>query len=131
MSRIEIDLTSAITCHGPSCSNATDISRHHKGYDSLIGRYNHNIARQYSLYLDCVPLCPECHCTIHYHYQKLVRNHRDWSASGVLKLRAKLIKYCDKWLKGSIKLKKPTKKFKQQFISSYRSWKTLNSQTKR
>lgn len=130
MSQISLDLTDAITCHGPGCTHATDISRHHKGYDSLIGRYNDGVARRYSLYLDCVPLCPECHCLIHYHYQKIVRAHRDWSASGVLKLREKLIRYCDKWLSGKLKLKKPPKKFKQQFLKGYREWKKLNSLSK-
>lgn len=128
--RIQIDLTNAITCHGPACSNAQDVCRHHKGFDSLIGRYNSGVASRYLLYLDCVPLCPECHCLIHYHYQKLVRSHRDWSASGVLKLRAKLIKYCDKWLAGNLKLKRPPKKFKQQFMRGYREWKKLNSLSK-
>lgn len=79
------------------------IDRHHKGYDSLTGRYNKSIGFRYHEFLDCVELCVECHCEIHLVYQPYVDKWINRSPKGAAKFRKKLIEVCDQWLAGKIK----------------------------
>ena len=104
--RLRIDLTEVPHCSKCKTSKVV-ISRHHMGYDSYLGIYNRRIARDYDKFLDCTPLCDECHMEIHWIYIPIVKDWKVWTFAGVAVLRAKLIEVCLAWLNGVHPLHKP------------------------
>lgn len=117
MTRITIDFTNEPRCE--KCNTVGKmISRHHMGYDSLVALYNKKIRDTYHLFEKCCRLCDECHMEIHWLYLPIVRRHKNWSPSGVLNLRARLIQVCKKWLKGEYQLLTPvSSEFRQKWTT--------------
>lgn len=80
------------------------ISRHHMGNDGLLKLFSPQLAQDYDLFLDCCPLCDECHMMVHWIYQtQIVRV--PWtmlSQKAILRHRTKFIRLCQRWLKGKI-----------------------------
>lgn len=122
MPRLQIDLRDARGC-ARSAAHSGPFHRHHKGHDGLIGRFVPAVARKYQLFLkdDCVPLCEACHKEIHFNYQPIIARHDDFSIKGAMRLRVKLIRYCNLWLAGKVKVRKPTKEFLESWEISNRA----------
>lgn len=105
-------------------STAPPLFRHHKGCDGLLGRYNRGIAANYHRWLDCILLCLEHHCEIHYIYNKQVLNK--WlnrTPSGARRIRRHLIKVCDKWLEGKMKPVEVPAEYRAEFEDRFETWK--------
>ena len=116
MSRvITVDPTGALTlCH--KCrKTGVPISRHHKGNDAFLSIYNWRIRRDYDKFLDCVPICDDCHMEIHWLYKPFEESHTDWSVKGTFALRTLLIDVCDQWLSGSLTPEKQGRPITQEF----------------
>lgn len=131
---VTVDTKGAKCCTkcGVPSSPKTPITRHHKGFDSLMGKYNRGIARGYMAFRDCVDLCLDCHCTIHYIYEGYLATDK-WinrSPAGARLMRDTLIGVCDRWLKGAIATPKVTKAYKKQFLASWEEWKVAESEKK-
>lgn len=123
MPRLRIDLSATRGCRGPGCSSAGPLHRHHKGHDGLIGRFVPWVARRYQLFRkeDCVDLCADCHKYIHFNYLPIIKRHDNWTIKGAMRLRVKLTTYCNQWLAGKIKGKKPTKEFLESWEMGQRA----------
>jgi hypothetical protein len=129
---VSVDTKDAKCCAkcGVPSSTRTPITRHHKGYDSLMGQYNRGIAKGYMAFRDCVNLCLDCHCTIHYIYEPYLTKWLNHSAAGARLMRTTLIGICDRWLKGAIATPKVPKTYKRQFLASWEVWKLAESERK-
>lgn len=123
MRLIHVDTTEARECKNPRCSRTeTRLNRHHKGYDSLVGRYNIGIGTRYASFQDCVDLCLECHAIIHYIYEPYVAQWVNRSPNGAKHFRKVLIKVCDDWLAGKLKTPKVPKRYIREFRENYEEW---------
>lgn len=80
------------------------ISRHHMGNDGLLRIYSAKIAEDYSKFLDCCPLCDECHMTIHWIYDHYCSRLllRLAPVRAIKRYRTKFIRICQRWLKGKL-----------------------------
>lgn len=98
------------------------IFRHHKGCDGYLGHFNKGILGNYKKYLDCVHLCFECHCTVHYIYERWLQNWVNRTPLGAKKMRKILIGVCDDWLAGRIKTPQVPTAYKTNFRRSHAEW---------
>ena len=126
--KVQINTEEVYACSFPNCKR-TPVYRHHKGCDNFIGRFNRSIMAQYYLYLDCVNVCDKHHMMIHYCYGRIIKAHVDFTPSGVLVLRTKLIEYCDRLLAGKAKLRKPSKEFVKEWRRRRRRWLRMRKQS--
>lgn len=128
--RITIDTTDTRTVCQKCERTGIIISRHHKGFDSYVGRFNAKVRREYQQFHDCCPLCDDCHMEIHWLYLPFVQ---EWQAAGVftpkaaLALRTLLIDVCDQWLSGSLTPEKQGRPVSQEFK---KQWKVSSSLTR-
>lgn len=130
--RVTVDTTSTHWCAkcGLPSSKSTPITRHHKGYDSLVGKFHRGISLRYLSWLDCVYLCLECHCIIHFIYEPYLEKWINRSPMGANLMRSTLIGVCDKWLSGAIATPKIPKAYRKQFFQSWESWKLSEEERK-
>lgn len=98
------------------------IYRHHMGCDSYVGIWNKGILYNYRKWLDCVDLCEDCHCEIHFIYEPYIGNWINRTARGAVVMRAKLIEVCREWLAGKIKTPKIPAGYKKDFHRSLLAW---------
>ena len=118
---VQVDTTQTKGCK--SCGRSdTPIYRHHKGFDSLTGQWNKAILYAYGEYKDCVDLCFDCNCEIHFIYEPYIEKWFNHTPQGARAFRAKLITVCDEWLSGKIPRKKVPKAYYRQFLHSLRKW---------
>lgn len=103
-------------------TSAPPIFRHHKGCDGLLGRFSKNILRRYHEWLDCVYLCMDCHCAIHFIYERWFKNWMNYTPGGANKLRGILIGVCDDWLADRLKTPTVPKKYQREFRKSHAIW---------
>lgn len=120
--RITVDTSEAFETECNKCHQRKSIYRHHKGFDSLTGLYNKAIGYRYYKWLDCVRLCEDCHCEIHFIYERYVKNWVNRTAKGAKQFRDVLIGVCDDWLAGRIKSPTVPKAFRKQFHQSLLAW---------
>lgn len=120
---VQLDTSETRGCLNPRCShNEYRLNRHHKGYDSLVGRYNIGIGRAYEHFKDCVDLCLECHAIIHFIYEPYVHRWVNRTPRGAAHMRKVFIKVCDDWLSGKLKTPKVPKRYIREFIKGYEEW---------
>ncbi len=120
--KVSVDTSEMKQCAKCKVTN-TYIYRHHKGNDGYLGWFNRGIARNYKRFLECVDLCFDCHCEIHFHYDTVYM--RVWfakNARGATRLRKTLIQYCNDWLVGKGKALTVPNKYKRQFAKSLKDW---------
>lgn len=131
--RVTVDTRDAWPTRQP-CAKCGQIKettyRHHKGYDSYVGQWNKGIAFNYYKWLDCVPLCFNCHCTIHFIYNRYCQNWVNHTARGAVLFRKVLIGVCDDWLAGRIPTPSVPKAFKQEFARSLKKWERKRKQNR-
>lgn len=121
MTRLTVKTSDVWGCR--KCGRNVETFRHHKGNDGLLKLYNKRIARQYYDYLDCVRLCQDCHCEIHYLYDKLIlRYWLDKTPRGANTIRKRCIKLADRWLAGDVEAPEIPEEFKQGFSESLEEW---------
>jgi hypothetical protein len=95
----KFDLSTITIKRCAKCSSTTDIIRHHKGNDRLLGRYNHSIRRNYRRFFHCVKICRNCHAIIHTIYEFLILTYI--TKYNAKRLRVKYINLCNQWLGSS------------------------------
>jgi hypothetical protein len=118
---VQVDMSQVKSC--AKCHRSdVPVYRHHKGYDSLLGEFNRGIATNYGRYLDCVPLCFDHHCEIHFIYVRYTENWVNHTASGARIFRRILIGVCDDWLAGKIPTPSIPKAFVREFKRSLAKW---------
>jgi len=98
------------------------VFRHHKGFDSLTGLHNKSIIMSYHKYLDCTLLCEDCHCEIHFIYERYVKNWINRTAHGARQFRVVLIGVCDDWLAGRVKTPSIPAVYRKRFHQSLLDW---------
>ena len=120
MPRLSANLGNVKTC--AKCGSSGPTHRHHKGCDGLLGVYSPDIRRDYDKFLDCVLLCFDCHCTVHYLYDVWYLFAWKPSAEAAAKLRPKLIKLCERWLVDEIPTPRVPKTRRAKFKRSFDKW---------
>lgn len=120
--RITVDMTQAFETECNKCHKRRSIYRHHKGMDSFLGYYNRAIGYRYYKWLDCVRLCEDCHCEIHFIYERYVANWVNRTPRGATRFRAVLIGVCDDWLAGRVKSPTIPKVYRKRFHKSLLDW---------
>lgn len=120
--KVTIDTTQDISCVFAGCREWPTY-RHHMGCDHYIGKFNLLVKIRYAQFLDCCRVCDKHHMWVHYNYQSTIRRHTDFTPSGALKLRAKLIRKCKRLISGEDKLRKPTKSYVKEWRRRRRKWK--------
>lgn len=118
---VHVDTTAdRTTCR--KCGKKGHVYRHHKGFDSFTGQYNKGIGVNYSRYLDCVAICEDCHCEIHFIYEPYVDAWHMRTPRGASAFRKKLIGICDDWLAGLIKSPSVPKSYRKNFHKGLVLW---------
>jgi len=120
--RVTVDTSQAWETECNKCHKRKPIYRHHKGFDSFLGHYNKGIGRNYLKWLDCVRLCEDCHCEIHFIYERYTDNWVNRSPRGATIFRAVLIGVCDDWLAGRIRPPSVPKVYRKRFHQSLLDW---------
>lgn len=125
--RVTVDTTQARKiCRKQGCgvwsNEKHPIYRHHMGCDSYVGIWNRGILYNYGKYLDCVELCEEHHCEIHYIYEPYLAQWVNRTPEGAKVMRTKLIEVCNKWLVGTIPSPKVPKAYSDKFHRKLLEW---------
>src|SRR5256885_15841854 len=119
--RVTVDTTQARQCKKCTASDKP-VYRHHKGFDSYVGLWNKRILFSYYLWLNCVPLCEDCHCAIHYLYEPYLTKWKNRTPKGAKTFREKLIAICDEWLLGKRPSPRVPKEYREAFHQSLLDW---------
>lgn len=119
--KVTVD-TSQVQACAKDPSHKGPFFRHHKGFDSFTGLWNKGILFHYHEYRDCVRLCEDCHCEIHWIYEPYVEKWFNHTAAGAVTFRKRLIEICGEWLSGKIKSQSVPKAYRRQFHSSLKKW---------
>lgn len=121
--KLKVNLSSGKAC--AKCGTPVGpIFRHHMGNDAFLGKFNKRISFNYQKFLDCVYLCLDHHCEIHYLYDTLILKFWvDRTPNGAWRIRQKCIKFCQRWLIGRIPSPTVPAEYRKLFAKNFEAYK--------